>query len=74
MNEHKELVNKKIENLLPYMVKETSSNITEDDLEKLNNWERNFLESIDHFLEGGASLTEKQLKKLQQIDDKLCKI
>ena len=65
----KEMINNKVEKSI-----EISSNITKEDLEKLNLWERKFLESIDNILDMGLMLSDKQLKKLQEIDDKLCRL
>nr|BDI55075.1 MAG: hypothetical protein [uncultured archaeon] len=65
----KEMINNKVEKSI-----EISSNITKEDLKKLNLWERKFLESIDNILDMGLMLSDKQLKKLQEIDDKLCRL
>ena len=65
----KEMINNKVEKSI-----EISSNITKEDLKKLNLWERKFLESTDNILDMGLVLSDKQLKKLQEIDDKLCRL
>ncbi|GAH95629.1 unnamed protein product, partial [marine sediment metagenome] len=68
---------KKLKEIIDNKVKksiEISSNITKEDLKKLNLWERKFLESIDNILDMGLILSDKQLKKLQEIDDKLCRL
>ena len=68
MNEElKEVINKRVNKTI-----EISSNITKEDLKKLNAWECKFLENIDNILDMGLVLSDKQLKKLQEIDDKLC--
>lgn len=72
MRKLNEQIKKMTDNIIPYMKKEAIS-ITKEDLKKLNSWERKFLESIDRLVEMGNVLSEKQLEKLQQIDDKLCK-
>ena len=38
------------------------------------NWIMEILENIDNILDMGLMLSDKQLKKLQEIDDKLCRL
>ena len=41
------------------------------DYSKLNDWEKNFMESIERQIDLGRALTQKQLNIMQKIDDKL---
>ena len=42
-----------------------------DDYSQLNDWEKNFMESIEKQVDLGRLLTQKQLNIMQKIDDKL---
>lgn len=42
-----------------------------DDYSQLNDWEKNFMESIERQIDLGRILTQKQLNIMQKIDDKL---